>query len=102
MRIWESCGRMVWRFLGAIVRSGLAPRTSSARASPVNPKVRSRIAMPQRTDMGNRSLRGSSHGPLKTPKEFGDRLLPTGQYSIFKQDCDTRMWIEAAQHLAGE
>src|SRR6185503_14615382 len=102
MRIWESCGRMVWRSLGAITRRGLVPRASSVRPSPTDPTVRSRTAMPQTTHMGARSLRCSGNGPLETRPEIGDRLLVIRQHSRFDQECHTRVRIDAAQGLGGK
>ena len=49
-----------------------------------------------------RSLRCGGDGSLKTRAEGSDRLLLTRQHSTFDQDCQTRMWIDAAQGLAGE
>jgi len=49
-----------------------------------------------------RSLLCGGDGLLKTSAEGGDRLLLTSQDSILDQDCQTRMWIDAAQGLSGE
>ncbi len=49
-----------------------------------------------------RSLRCGGDGSLKTGSEGSDRLLLIRQHSTFDQDCQTRMWIDAAQGLAGE
>ena len=47
-----------------------------------------------------RSLRCG--GSLKTRAEGSDRLLLTHQHSIFDQDCQTRIWIDATQGLVSE
>jgi hypothetical protein len=51
---------------------------------------------------GMRSLRCGSDSPFKTLAEASDRLLLTRQYSTFYEHCQTRMWIETPQGLAGE
>src|SRR4249920_1181548 len=49
-----------------------------------------------------RSFLCGGDGPLKTRAKGSDRLLLTRQHSTFDQDCQTRMWIDAAQRLPGE
>ena len=49
-----------------------------------------------------RSLRCGGNSALETPTEGSNRLLLTRQHATFDQDCQTRLWIDAAQGLAGE
>ena len=51
---------------------------------------------------GMRSLRCGGDSPFKTCAEGSNRLLLTRQHSTFDQDCQTRMWIDAAQVLSGQ
>ena len=70
--------------------------TSSARPFPDRSHDQEKDGDGRESPHGMRSLRGGGNRLIKTGTEGHDRLLLIRQHSILDQDCQTRVWIDAA------